>query len=727
MRAVLFALLLPCATVADTLNVGRFGPAAVVLDDAIYVVGGFARGGLVGSVERIDPTTGKAQLLSASVRPRFFHHAVTHNDRIIIYGGYAPDDEQGRLVESFDPRTGEVVELTRLPRARKWPRGWVIDNRLYIIGGSPARQNPVAEVDIYDFETGTWHVGASKPTPTEAVVFYRDGKLYAVAGYNGRHGTTVFEVYDPSTDTWDSLSPLPVRTSAHSATLSGDQLYVMGDYHQVSRTMVYDFTTDEWAMLKLDYKPSRHHAALWHDDTLWVIGGNVDSQTRLEWIQRFPLNTLVTADTRAVLPSDDLTDMVTQTARAMSPGHHPLSNTIDEWLDALSAIDAIQIRWYRRHEHALMGELGEPALLCEFLYAGPQRYSLFIPEHQLVIESNHEGVQFRSSARNAHYGIAHESDPHQLVSLLQTLNIPLDIAALMVVDPKAYMERRVRLQQWRLEKDIADGDRMITRMRTARQPPFLPTRGQGGWIDLDADTGLWLSIQAVGAPDQDEVDLDDPLSGLLGGTRTVIAATHVMEPPGDSQIRSAARQEGDTTAASATDVYRRPAGTCGVASRTPVADPDALMNNPAPPFTLTLLDGDTFDIEAQHGKVVVIDFWATWCGPCVQALPHMRTLAGSFEDEDVVFLGVSRDRAGQERQVRQVLERHEITFANGIDVDDIAPRYGVRGIPNVVLIDKDGIIRSRKVGFSERTMQQLKAEIQTWLDREPTVTQGEAS
>lgn len=714
--ALLCAVLSPLVSSASTLNVGRFGLAAVEMDDAIYVMGGYARGGLVGSVERIDSATGTAELLDVSVRPRFFHHAVVYDDRIIIFGGSAPGDEQGRLVESLDPLTGEVTELTQLPRVRNRPRGWVLDNRLYIIGGSPTRQQPAAEVDIYDFTTGTWTEGAPKPTATEPAIVYRDGRIYAVAGYDGRNGTTVFEVYDPATDSWESLAPLPVRTSAHSATLAGDRLYVMGDYHQVSRTMVYDFATDRWEMMKLDYRPSRHHAALWHNEELWVIGGNVDRQTRLEWIQRFPAAELAEVATRDVVPADDLTDVMTRPAQAVVPGHHPLSGRIEQWVESLAEIDAIQIRWYRRHEHELMGELGAPTLLCEFLYDGAQNYSLYIPERKLTISSCPDGIQLRSGLVKAHYVVESEKDEQELERLLETLNIPFDIAAFIVSDAREFMERRVRTQQWRSLGDREDGDQVVSQMRLASLLPFTTTRGQGGYIDIDPRTGLWLAIRALADEAGDDIDAQDPVAELLGATRTVIASEREFAAPDTDRIRLATRQEGDSAAASVMNVHRRPARACGVRTRTPVADADALLNNPAPDFTLKLLDGSEFTLADHRGQVVVLDFWATWCGPCVRALPHMRTLAEEFADEDVVIVGISRDRAGQERQVQRVLEQHEITYPNGIDVDDIGPRYGVRGIPNVVLIDREGVIRSRKVGFSERTMQQLKSEIRTWLE-----------
>lgn len=142
-----------------------------------------------------------------------------------------------------------------------------------------------------------------------------------------------------------------------------------------------------------------------------------------------------------------------------------------------------------------------------------------------------------------------------------------------------------------------------------------------------------------------------------------------------------------------------------------MADVD-LLDEEAPDFELTLLDGDVFRLSEQRGKVVLVDFWATWCPPCVESLPFLQEMYEDMGGEDVVFIGVSVDRAGMEDRVRNMLDRFGIEYLIGINGDgDIAMEYGAVSIPTMVLIDRDGVVRQQKVGFSPAGMEELKEEL----------------
>ncbi len=135
----------------------------------------------------------------------------------------------------------------------------------------------------------------------------------------------------------------------------------------------------------------------------------------------------------------------------------------------------------------------------------------------------------------------------------------------------------------------------------------------------------------------------------------------------------------------------------------------------APDFELELLDGSTFRLSEHRGKIVVLDFWATWCGPCVRALPDVKKMDETYRGRGVVVVGVSRDRASDEKRVREMAEEHGLDYPIGIDTRDIATPYYVRGIPCVVVVDAEGVVQGRKVGYSTGGMKALAGDIDRLL------------
>ncbi len=112
----------------------------------------------------------------------------------------------------------------------------------------------------------------------------------------------------------------------------------------------------------------------------------------------------------------------------------------------------------------------------------------------------------------------------------------------------------------------------------------------------------------------------------------------------------------------------------------------------APPLSadswLQTPEGAEVSWEALRGKVVVLEFWGTWCGPCVAAIPHLNDLAEKFADEEVVFLSVTFE---DEATIRPFLEKRPMRSWIGLDRDKSMPTaYGVKGWPTTVLVDKNG-------------------------------------
>jgi peroxiredoxin len=136
------------------------------------------------------------------------------------------------------------------------------------------------------------------------------------------------------------------------------------------------------------------------------------------------------------------------------------------------------------------------------------------------------------------------------------------------------------------------------------------------------------------------------------------------------------------------------------------------LNKPAPSFSLKDLAGDTVRLEDLRGKVVVLDFWATWCGPCRMAMPHIQRVYQAYKEEDVVVLGINT-REPDKDKVEPFLKEHTITYRNLLDLDGkMAEQYGVRGIPALFVIDPQGLIQFEHVGHQEDIFEVLSWEIE---------------
>ena len=134
---------------------------------------------------------------------------------------------------------------------------------------------------------------------------------------------------------------------------------------------------------------------------------------------------------------------------------------------------------------------------------------------------------------------------------------------------------------------------------------------------------------------------------------------------------------------------------------TQLAGGPSLAGAPAPELSLPDLEGKAMSLDGLRGKVVVVDFWATWCGPCVMAMPHLKALAEAHGAEGMVVLAVNLRE--DEATVRQFVDEHGLAVEGVMVLRDAegstADRWGVQAIPFSVVVGRDGVVREVIVGL----------------------------
>ena len=122
----------------------------------------------------------------------------------------------------------------------------------------------------------------------------------------------------------------------------------------------------------------------------------------------------------------------------------------------------------------------------------------------------------------------------------------------------------------------------------------------------------------------------------------------------------------------------------------------------APDFTLPKLDGNSLTLSDFKGKVIILDFWTTWCPPCRREIPDFVELYEKYKDEGLLIIGVSLD-GGDSRSVKQFSKNYKINYPIVLGNFNITEDYGgIRAIPTTFVIDGKGNIKEKYIGYQPR-------------------------
>ncbi len=135
-------------------------------------------------------------------------------------------------------------------------------------------------------------------------------------------------------------------------------------------------------------------------------------------------------------------------------------------------------------------------------------------------------------------------------------------------------------------------------------------------------------------------------------------------------------------------------------------------NGTASDFSLQDMSGKTVKLSDYKGKVVLLEFWATWCPPCRASVPGLEKLHNAYKDKGLVVLAVSMDQGGWD-VVQSFVAEYGITYTVLKGTDEVSEKYQVRNIPMLLVLNKEGKISKRYMGFGNDD--DLEKDIKAYL------------
>ncbi|MET0335482.1 MAG: TlpA disulfide reductase family protein [Rhizobacter sp.] len=140
----------------------------------------------------------------------------------------------------------------------------------------------------------------------------------------------------------------------------------------------------------------------------------------------------------------------------------------------------------------------------------------------------------------------------------------------------------------------------------------------------------------------------------------------------------------------------------------------AEVGTAAPDFTLRTLNGPNMRLQEQRGKVVLVNFWATWCGPCRREIPHLNRIADKYKSSGLVLMGINVDE--DVRNAAEVATKMAVSFPVLLDTDkQVSKLYDLNSMPSTMVIDRSGRVRFLHRGYQDGYENQYDQQIRELL------------
>lgn len=154
----------------------------------------------------------------------------------------------------------------------------------------------------------------------------------------------------------------------------------------------------------------------------------------------------------------------------------------------------------------------------------------------------------------------------------------------------------------------------------------------------------------------------------------------------------------------------------GLVAHAAAGDLKDLVGKQAPAFKMTDTKGKVHTNSSLKGKVVLLDFWATWCPPCVAASPTMQKLHEKYAKQGLVVIGANLgEHSDPDGTPAKYANEHKYTYTFTKKNDDYARKLGVRGIPMFMFIDRQGVVRKVETGYGPGAAEKFEATVKQLL------------
>ncbi|MGH8544060.1 MAG: TlpA family protein disulfide reductase [Vicinamibacteria bacterium] len=147
------------------------------------------------------------------------------------------------------------------------------------------------------------------------------------------------------------------------------------------------------------------------------------------------------------------------------------------------------------------------------------------------------------------------------------------------------------------------------------------------------------------------------------------------------------------------------------------SEPKDILGKKAPEFQLDSITGENLRLSALRGKVVVLDFWAVWCGPCQDSMPFFQDLQDRYGKLGLEVVGLHvNDRMPPAPEVKEYLDSLSIRYRNVVSTTEVDDSFLVYAMPTTYILDRKGILQKRHIGFNPKTApERIEKEVKALL------------